>query len=145
MRKVLGFGSDGAAVMIGKRSGVSTRLRAHNPLMINIHCVAHRLAPRFRRLCTWCISGFRKRESPDNRFVGKGRLTRIHCGLEGRPQVGTKQQNTTPRQNFHVFKVNFASVTFPVLIDMGIRLTRKKKSRVQNVVFFFPLHPEACM
>ncbi len=44
MRKVMGFGSDGAAVMIGKRSGVSTRLRAHNPLMINIHCVVHRLA-----------------------------------------------------------------------------------------------------
>ena len=44
MRKVMGFGSDGAAVMIGRRSGVSTRLRVHNPFMINIHCVAHRLA-----------------------------------------------------------------------------------------------------
>ena len=44
MQKVMGFGSDGAAVMIGRRSGVSTRLRAHNPFMINIHCVAHRLA-----------------------------------------------------------------------------------------------------
>ena len=44
MQKVMGFGSDCTAVMIGKRSGVSTRLRAHNPFMMNIHCVAHRLA-----------------------------------------------------------------------------------------------------
>ena len=44
MQKVMGFGSDGAAVMIGRRSSVSTRLRVHNPFMINIHCVAHRLA-----------------------------------------------------------------------------------------------------
>ena len=43
-RKVVGFGSDGAAVMIGNRTGVSIRLRAHNTYMINIHCVAHRLA-----------------------------------------------------------------------------------------------------
>ena len=44
MQKVMGFGSDGAAVMISRRSGVSTHLRVHNPFMINIHCVAHRLA-----------------------------------------------------------------------------------------------------
>ena len=44
MRKVMGFGSDGAAVMIGKKSDVSTRLRVHNSFMVNIHCVAHRLA-----------------------------------------------------------------------------------------------------
>jgi hypothetical protein len=44
IRKVMGFGSDGAAVMIGRKSGVSTRLKVHNPLMVNIHCVAHRLA-----------------------------------------------------------------------------------------------------
>ena len=40
----MGFGSDGAAVMIGRETGVSTRLKVHNPLMVNIHCVAHRLA-----------------------------------------------------------------------------------------------------
>ena len=44
MRKVMGFGSDGAAVMVGRVSGVSTRLKVHNPVMINIHCVAPRLA-----------------------------------------------------------------------------------------------------
>ena len=44
MQKVIAFGSDGAAVMIRKISGVSTRLRVHNPLIINIHSVAHGLA-----------------------------------------------------------------------------------------------------
>ena len=44
LRNVMGFGSDGAAVMIGRETGVSTRLKVHNPLMVNIHCVAHRLA-----------------------------------------------------------------------------------------------------
>ena len=43
-RKVMGFGSDGAAVMTGRRSGVATRLKVHNPHMVSIHCVAHRLA-----------------------------------------------------------------------------------------------------
>ena len=40
IRKVMGFGSDGAAVMTGNRTGVSICLRAHNSYMINIHCVA---------------------------------------------------------------------------------------------------------
>ena len=44
LNKVMAFGSDGAAVMIGQRTGVSARLKERNPLMINIHCVAHRLA-----------------------------------------------------------------------------------------------------
>ena len=42
----MGLGSHCAAVMIGRETGVhvSTRLKVHNPLMVNIHCVAHRLA-----------------------------------------------------------------------------------------------------
>ena len=44
LTKVAGFGSDGAAVMVGKTSGVATRLKAHNGEMISIHCSAHRLA-----------------------------------------------------------------------------------------------------
>ena len=44
LMKVAGFGSDGAAVMVGKKSGVATRLKAHNGEMISIHCGAHRLA-----------------------------------------------------------------------------------------------------
>ena len=42
--KVFSFGSDGASVMTGRRTGVATRLRAHNPEMISLHCSAHRLA-----------------------------------------------------------------------------------------------------
>ena len=47
MQSVLGFGSDGASVMTGLDKGVSGRLKELNPHMINIHCMAHRLA-----LCT---------------------------------------------------------------------------------------------
>ena len=39
----MGFDSDGASVMTGVRSGVSTRLKADNPYIVNIHCVARRL------------------------------------------------------------------------------------------------------
>lgn len=45
--KVMFFGSDGAAVMTGKKSGVSARLSSDQPLVVNIHCMAHKLA-----LCT---------------------------------------------------------------------------------------------
>ena len=41
---VSSFGSDGAAVMIGRNSGVSTQLKALNPALISIHCICHRLA-----------------------------------------------------------------------------------------------------
>ena len=44
LSKVVGFGCDGASVMVGARNGVATRLKSHNPVMISIHCVAHRLA-----------------------------------------------------------------------------------------------------
>ncbi|VDI55299.1 Hypothetical predicted protein [Mytilus galloprovincialis] len=42
--KFAGFSSDGAAVMVGKRAGVATLLKAENPSLINVHCVCHRLA-----------------------------------------------------------------------------------------------------
>ena len=38
------FGSDGASVMVGCRSGVATQLGACNRKMISVHCVCHRLA-----------------------------------------------------------------------------------------------------
>ena len=41
---VFGFGSDGAAVMVGRRSGVATQLKEHNPEIVSLHCGAHRLA-----------------------------------------------------------------------------------------------------
>ena len=35
------FGSDGARVMVGSRSGVAAHLRELNPGILNIYCVAH--------------------------------------------------------------------------------------------------------
>ena len=42
----MGFGSDGAVVMIGRERCVytTTRLEVHDPLMVDVHCVAHRPA-----------------------------------------------------------------------------------------------------
>lgn len=42
--KLAGFSSDGASVMVGKRTGVETRLKSENPTLINVHCVCHKLA-----------------------------------------------------------------------------------------------------
>ena len=42
--KLVAFGSDGAAVMIGARSGVATLIKEMCPWLISNHCVAHRLA-----------------------------------------------------------------------------------------------------
>jgi len=42
--RLCAFGSDGASVMTGRLSGVAVRLTHHNPRMIAVHCVNHRLA-----------------------------------------------------------------------------------------------------
>ena len=42
--RLRGLGSDGAAVMTGRVTRVATRLKAHSPRMISVHCVNHRLA-----------------------------------------------------------------------------------------------------
>ena len=42
--KLMAFGSDGAAVMIGEKTGVATRLASERKGMISIHCIAHRAA-----------------------------------------------------------------------------------------------------
>ena len=47
MKKVMYFGSDGASVMTGHKSGVIARLCEDQPYVLNIHCMAHKLA-----LCT---------------------------------------------------------------------------------------------
>ena len=44
MAKCFGIGSDGAAVMTGQHNGVSAQLKALQPSIISIHCVAHKLA-----------------------------------------------------------------------------------------------------
>lgn len=41
--KLVGFGSDGAAVMRGVRNGVGQKLKANQPKLQLVHCIAHRL------------------------------------------------------------------------------------------------------
>ncbi|XP_070552471.1 zinc finger protein 862-like [Ptychodera flava] len=41
--KLVGFGADGASVMLGKRNGVAALLKRDVPHLIEMHCVAHRL------------------------------------------------------------------------------------------------------
>ncbi|KAM3877939.1 quattro [Diretmus argenteus] len=41
--RLVGFGSDGAAVNVGCRSGVAARLKQDIGYLISIHCIAHRL------------------------------------------------------------------------------------------------------
>ena len=45
--KIIALGSDGASAMTGKINGLTGMMRRQNPHMVNIHCIAHRLA-----LCT---------------------------------------------------------------------------------------------
>ena len=40
----VGLGSDGASVMTGTHSSVSTQLKPLQPTLLSVHCVAHRLA-----------------------------------------------------------------------------------------------------
>lgn len=47
LSKVFGLGSEGAAVMTGVKGGVSGLMKKENPMLVNVHCLAHRLA-----LCT---------------------------------------------------------------------------------------------
>ncbi|KAJ8050285.1 hypothetical protein HOLleu_03426 [Holothuria leucospilota] len=45
LQKVKGFCSDGASVMVGRKTGVSARLKSDSSgLVSSVHCVAHRLA-----------------------------------------------------------------------------------------------------
>ena len=44
VEKFAAFGSDGCSVMIGKKTGLSTRLKEVKPDLISIHCQNHRLA-----------------------------------------------------------------------------------------------------
>lgn len=44
LQNVIGFGSDGANVMIGCKNGVATVLKRMNPALISVWCCAHRLS-----------------------------------------------------------------------------------------------------
>jgi hypothetical protein len=43
-RKLMGFGSDGASVIIGVRQSLLQKLKQKNPFVTNTHCINHRLA-----------------------------------------------------------------------------------------------------
>ena len=44
LSKMVGLGTDGAAVMTGKRNGVAAQFKERQPLLTSVHCVCHRLA-----------------------------------------------------------------------------------------------------
>lgn len=38
----MGFASDGASAMVGKKAGAATLLAQDNPYLLKVHCVTHR-------------------------------------------------------------------------------------------------------
>ncbi|XP_050414121.1 zinc finger protein 862 isoform X2 [Patella vulgata] len=44
VKKMCGIATDGAAVMVGSRSGLTTRFKEIVPGLLSTHCIAHRLA-----------------------------------------------------------------------------------------------------
>ncbi|KAI4786153.1 hypothetical protein KUCAC02_037314, partial [Chaenocephalus aceratus] len=44
LSSIIGLGSDGASVMMGKRAGVGALLKRESAFCIQVHCVAHRAA-----------------------------------------------------------------------------------------------------
>ena len=40
--RLVAVATDGASAMIGSRIGLTTRLRNDQPLLVNVHCIAHR-------------------------------------------------------------------------------------------------------
>ena len=43
MDKVTSFGSNVASIIAGSDKGILGRLKQHNPHLVHIHCMAHRL------------------------------------------------------------------------------------------------------
>ena len=46
--KLVGMGSDGVSVMLGKNNGVAAKLRSLQPAMVAVHCYAHKLELAFK-------------------------------------------------------------------------------------------------
>jgi len=41
MCRVFGLGSDGATVMTGEKGGGTGLMKTENPMLANVHCLAH--------------------------------------------------------------------------------------------------------
>lgn len=52
MKNIVGFASDGASVMLGRKSSVMTRLKTAVPQFFTLHCVCHSLALCASTSCT---------------------------------------------------------------------------------------------
>jgi hypothetical protein len=46
--KLVGMGSDGVSVMLGKNNGVAAKLRSLQPAMVAVHCYDHKLELAFK-------------------------------------------------------------------------------------------------
>ena len=44
INKLSGLSSDGASVMVGKGNGVAAKLKREAKMLLNVHCICHRLA-----------------------------------------------------------------------------------------------------
>ena len=53
-KKLVGLGSDGASVMLGKNGGVAAILKRTQPCMVAVHCTAHRLELAFKDAMKKC-------------------------------------------------------------------------------------------
>ncbi|XP_045187536.2 zinc finger protein 862-like [Mercenaria mercenaria] len=51
MSKLITLASDGASVMTGRKNGVGVKLKEYSPQLIQIHCVAHKLALAAGQAC----------------------------------------------------------------------------------------------
>lgn len=60
-KKTVSFGSDGASIMTGQVNGVAARLYSEvNPILINLHCIAHKLALRYCTLSAGKVQYLKK-------------------------------------------------------------------------------------
>ena len=90
LHKVMAFGSHSASIMTGRVGGVSTLLKKENPFMINIHCMAHRLA-----LCSSQaasnVSTIEKVQATVNRFVLLLlQILKTNCWVKGHSRGSTE-------------------------------------------------------
>ncbi|XP_048360107.1 zinc finger protein 862-like [Sphaerodactylus townsendi] len=96
-RKLVGFGSDGAEVMVGQNNGVAKLLKEIQPCVQSVHCLVHRLEMAYEEtlksihLCTVLVGLLQNmyyfyQNSPLN----NSNLKRIYEALKLRPAVPSR-------------------------------------------------------